>query len=78
MRTERVGTGELPQFKLRSHYAIVMVNDYLLRIVFVPAMRTAEQCGYICRLRSRTYLLLRLLIGVCHREFRIRVARTSF
>jgi hypothetical protein len=29
VRTERVGTGEWPEFKLRSHYAIAMVNDYL-------------------------------------------------
>ena len=29
VRTERVGTGEWPEFKLRSHYAIAMVNGYL-------------------------------------------------
>ena len=42
VRTERVGTGELPQFKLRSHYAIAMVNDYLPPLGDAPELDTGE------------------------------------
>ena len=40
MRTERVSTGEWPQFKLRSHYAIAMVNDYLQPLGDAPELDT--------------------------------------
>ena len=40
VRTERVSTGELPQFKLRSHYAIAMVNDYLRPLGDAPELNT--------------------------------------
>jgi len=39
---ERVGTGEWPQFRLRSHYAIAMVNDYLRPLGDAPELNTGE------------------------------------
>lgn len=40
VRTERVGAGEWPEFRLRSHYAIAMVNDYLQPLGDAPEMGT--------------------------------------
>ena len=40
MRTERVGTGEWPEFRLRSHCAIAMVNDYLRPLGDAPELHT--------------------------------------
>ena len=39
---ERVGTGERPEFKLRSHYAIAMVNDYLRPLGDAPELDIGE------------------------------------
>jgi len=38
VRTERVGAGELPEFRLRSHCAIAMVNDYLRPLGDAPEL----------------------------------------
>ena len=38
VRTERVGTCEWPEFRLRSHYAIAMVNDYLRPLGDAPEL----------------------------------------
>jgi len=42
VRTERVGTCELPGFRLRSHYAIAMVNDYLRPLGDAPELDIGE------------------------------------
>jgi len=42
VRTKRVGTCEWPEFRLRSHYAIAMVNDYLRPLGDAPELDTGE------------------------------------